>query len=86
MFLDQMSECLCFRVECTEEDINESNYGFAEIIARHIHRPPILFYKNVLGEYNQLAQTNPVARYNHSRLFLKQLEPVKFADKVSNIL
>ena len=41
MFLSQMSECECFRVECTEEDINESNNGFAEIVAWHIHEPPI---------------------------------------------
>ena len=82
MFLSQMSECLWFKVECTEEDINESNYAFAEFVSRHLKDPPILFYKNVLVEYGQLAKTNPVARYNHSRLFLNRYTPDLFFGKV----
>ena len=85
MFLSQMSECSTFRVDCTEEDIIESNSAFAETVAQHIHEPPIVFYKNVLFEYDQLAQTNPVARYNHTRLFLNRYEPHLFLDMVSKI-
>jgi hypothetical protein len=85
MFLSQMSECVCFGVKCTEEDINESNYGFAEIVGRYINEPPIIFYKNVLIEYGRLAQKNPVTRYNHSRLYLNRFEPVMFADIVNNL-
>jgi len=82
MFISQMSECVCFGVKCTEEEINESNNGFAEIVARYINEPPIVFYRNVLVEYGRLAETNPVARYNHSRLYLNRFEPVMFADMV----
>lgn len=81
MFLSQMSECLYFGVYCTEEDIIESNAAFAETLAQHIHEPPIVFYKNVLSEYGRLMK-NPVARYNHSRLFLNQYTPDLFFDKV----
>jgi hypothetical protein len=86
MFLSQMSECLCFSVQCSEEEITESNNGFANIVFRHIDAPPIVFYKNVLVEYGRLAQTNPVARYNHSRLYLNQFEPDLFGDKVYQTL
>lgn len=81
MFLSQMSECRYFEVDCTEQDILESNSTFAETVARHINEPPIVFYKNVLSEYGRLTQ-NPVACYNHSRLFLNQYEPHLFLGKV----
>lgn len=86
MFLSQMSECLWFRVKCSEEDINESNLGFAKIVAQHIEEPPIVFYRNVLVEYEELSQSNPVARYNCDRLFLNRFEPHLFLDKVGKIL
>ncbi|MEI7898131.1 MAG: hypothetical protein WCJ26_13915 [bacterium] len=82
MFLSQMSECLYFNVNCSEEQIVESNNEFAKIVSKHIEEPPIVLYKNVLVEYGRLVQTNPVARYNHSRLYLNRFEPVMFADKV----
>jgi hypothetical protein len=87
LFLSETIECLSVGLEdFTIEDINESNDGFAEIVSRHIHRPPIVFYKNVLVEYGQVARTNPVARYNHSRLFLNQFEPDLFLGKVVQTL
>lgn len=82
MFLSQMSECLYFGVVCSEADIIQSNQTFAETVSRHINEPPIVFYKNVLMEYEWLAQTNPVARYNHSRLFLNRYQPGLFKPKV----
>jgi len=82
MFLSQMSECLCFGVQCSEEDITESNNGFANIILRYLAAPTIICYKKVLVEYGQLAQTNPVARYNHSRLYFNQYTPDLFLPQV----
>jgi len=82
MFLSQMSECRYFEVDCTEQDILESNSTFAETVAQHINEPPIVFYKNVLSEYGRLRQ-NPVACYNHSRLFLNRYEPHLFLGKVA---
>jgi hypothetical protein len=83
MFLSEMSECLCLGVDCTDTDITESNIDFAKIFFRHIDEPPIVFYKNVLVEYGQLvARNNPVAEYNHSRLFLNRFTPDLFLGKV----
>jgi hypothetical protein len=82
MFLSQMSECLFFRIECTEEDIIESNQRFAELVGEHINEPPIVFYKNVLLEYGRLEHRNPVARYNHTRLFLNHYQPDLFLPQV----
>ncbi len=77
LFLSETIECLSIGMEdFTEEDINESNYGFAEIVARHlVDEPPIFFYRNVLVEYGRIAKTNPLARYNYSRLYLNQYTP-----------
>lgn len=81
MFLSQMSECLYFGVQCTGEDIIESNASFAATVAQHINEPPIVFYKNVLAEYGRLTK-NPVVRYNRSRLFFNQYSPGLFLPKV----
>ena len=41
LFLSETIECLSVGMEdFTEEDINESNYGFAEIVARHLVDEP----------------------------------------------
>lgn len=77
MFLSERRECLSLGLECiTELDIVESNYAFAEIIARHIHENVDNLYENVMNDYGILAETNPAARYNHQRLFLNQPVPV----------
>ena len=70
MFCSEISETQYFGVAGTQSTIDESNYGFSEIVAKHLDEPPVVFYRNVLVEYGQLARNNPVALYNHSRLFL----------------
>jgi hypothetical protein len=49
--------------------INESNFGFSSIVARHIGKRMDVFYKNVASEYGLLAVNNPIARFNHERLY-----------------
>ena len=84
MFCSEMSECRYFGVESTQDLVDESNYGFSEIVAKHLDEPPVVFYKNVLHEYGRLARRNPVAEYNHSRLYLNLLEPYMFYNNVRN--
>lgn len=82
MFCSEVSECQYFGVGSTQDLVDESNYGFSEIVAKHLDEPPVVFYKNVLHEYGRLAKRNPVAEYNHSRLYLNLLEPNMFHNNV----
>ncbi len=82
MFCSEISECQCFGVESTQKLVDESNYRFSEIVAKHLDEPPVVFYKNILVEYGRLAQTNPVAHYNHSRLFLHRYQPDLFMPQI----
>lgn len=63
--------------------INESNYGFSSIVARHIEQKMDVFYENVVSEYGVLADNNPIARFNHQRLYLNPPQPRLISAKVS---
>jgi len=49
--------------------IEESNYGFSSIAARHIEKGMDVFYKNLASEYEVLAEKNTIARFNLERLY-----------------
>lgn len=87
MFISEISEALCHGfddIDDLEIMIKESSYGFAEIVSKYITDPLDVLYQNVLLEYGELAQTNPIASFNFKRLFLSQLEPVLFYNNVIN--
>lgn len=89
MFLSEVSEALYFNfwnLNDLEHLIEESNYGFAEIVSKYINEPVDVLYQNVLLEYGMLAKTNPIASFNFKRLFLAQPEPALYSNQVGNIL
>jgi hypothetical protein len=53
----------------TQEEVNESNYGFCNIIAKYINENKELIHENVKKEYGLIAEENPVALYNNNRLY-----------------
>jgi hypothetical protein len=53
----------------TQEIINESNYGFVNIISKYIKEETNLIHENVTKEYGLIAENNPVALYNNNRLY-----------------
>jgi hypothetical protein len=53
----------------TQEEVDESNYGFCNIIAKHINEDTNIIHENVTKEYGIIAENNPVALYNNFRLY-----------------
>lgn len=53
----------------TQEEVDESNYGFCNIIAKYINEDKELIHKNVKKEYGIIAESNTVALYNNNRLY-----------------
>ena len=52
-----------------QEEVDESNYGFCNIIAKYINEDKELIHENVKREYGLIAEENPVAFYNNNRLY-----------------
>lgn len=71
MFISEVQEAKYCAVYGTDQElIDESNYGFCNITAKYINEPQNVLYENVMKEYGEIAQNNPVAFYNHNRLYL----------------
>ncbi len=72
MFISERSEAVfCGLENITQEMINESNNVFSAIVGKYIDLPVKALYEKVMEEYGELAKTNPVAKYNHERLYIK---------------
>lgn len=88
MFISEVSEALWYDfddIDGLDVLIEESNYGFAEIVSKYITLPLDVLHKNVLLEYSEQAKTNPIASFNFKRLYLSQSEPAVFYNNVINI-
>jgi hypothetical protein len=72
MFISEIEEAIYYDFWDMEQNtIDESNYCFAEIVAKYINNPLHTLYKNLIHEYSFLAQTNPIAQFNIERLYNK---------------
>ena len=70
MFLSELEECHRYGFNNIDQNwITESNV-FASIMSRHINEPNDVLYRNLVYEYGLLAQRNPIAKFNHERLYL----------------
>ena len=72
MFISEVNEALYFNfwnLDNLERLIDESNYAFSAIVAKHIDEGLFDMYKNVVAGYGLLAK-NPIARFNLDRLYL----------------
>lgn len=70
MFISEVGEANYCKVYGTDQEIvDESNYGFVNIISKYINEDKNLIYENVKKEYGLIAENNPVAYYNNSRLY-----------------
>ena len=49
--------------------VDESNFGFVNIISKYIKEETNLIHENVTKEYGLIAENNPVALYNNNRLY-----------------
>jgi hypothetical protein len=72
MFISEVGEANYCGLQSTSQDVvDESNYGFVNIIAKHINENTEIIYNNVRNEYGVIAKNNPVALYNNLRLYKK---------------
>jgi hypothetical protein len=70
MFISEVGEAeYCGLPGIPQEIVDESNYGFCEIISKYINEDTDGIYENVRKEYGIIAEENPVALYNHKRLY-----------------
>jgi hypothetical protein len=71
MFISEVGEATYCGLPGMDQDIvDESNYGFVNIISKYINQDKNLIYENVRKEYGIIADENPVALYNHHRLYV----------------
>ena len=71
MFISEVGEANAMKVYGTDQDIvDESNYGFVNIVNKFINEDSNTIYDNVIKEYGLIAEQNPIALYNHNRIKL----------------
>jgi len=70
MFSSEVGEAYYCGLPGTEQDqVDESNYGFVNIIAKYINEDKNVIHENVKKEYGLIAEENPIALYNNNRLY-----------------
>lgn len=71
MFISEVGEALYCGLPGTEQDqVDESNYGFVKIIGKYINEDKTVIHEKVKNEYGLIAEENPVALYNNTRLYI----------------
>ena len=71
MFVSEVGEAVTYGIAgVSQEQVDESNARFAEVVSQCIQLPIPALWQQVRLGYGQLAQAgNPVAQYNHERLY-----------------
>lgn len=70
MFISEVGEATyCGLPGMSQEIVDESNFGFCEILAKYINDDSANILRKVKKEYGLIAENNPVAFYNHKRLY-----------------
>jgi hypothetical protein len=70
MFISEVGEADYCGIPGTDQElIDESNFGFCNIISKYINEDKNVIHENVLREYGVIAEENPVALYNNLRLY-----------------
>jgi len=72
MFISEFLEAVMYDYDVEDSVINESNDTFSEIVSAHANKPGDIIYKNVIELYGELAERNPIARFNFERICLNQ--------------
>ena len=71
MFVSEVGEAYYCGLPGTEQDsVDESNYGFVNMLSECINETQEVMYDTIMENYGKIAEVNPVALYNHKRLYL----------------
>lgn len=72
MFISEVGEAYyCGLPETEQPEVDESNYSFVEIMGECIDHDPKIIHFIAKERYGKLIDHNPVAKYNHERLYVK---------------
>ena len=73
MFISERGEAYyCGLPGTKQEVVDESNYGFVDIVAECINETVEVIHSTVKEKYGKLAEENPVALYNNNRIYLNR--------------
>jgi hypothetical protein len=73
MFISEVGEATYCGLPGTEQEtVTASNDYFAELLGEVINEPLSVIYEHVMDNYELLTEDNPVANYNHNRLYLAE--------------
>jgi hypothetical protein len=71
MFISEVGEAYYCGLPGTKQDeVNESNFGFCNLLSECINEPQEVMYHTIKTNYGKIAEENSVALYNHNRLYL----------------
>ena len=71
MFVSEVGEAQLFDLPPNQAMVDASNNLFAELLGEVVNEPIQDAYNYVKEHYGKLAETNPIAKYNHDRLYFK---------------
>jgi len=73
MFISEVGEAMyCGLPGMEQETVTASNDYFAELLGEVINEPLSVIHEHVIDNYGLLTEDNPVALYNHNRLYLAE--------------
>ncbi len=73
MFISEVGEAYyCGLPGTPQETVDTSNNYFAQLLGEVINEPMSVIYEHVKENYGLLTEDNPVALYNHNRLYLAE--------------
>tara|TARA_B110000285_G_scaffold118974_1_gene134768 strand:- start:552 stop:1106 length:555 start_codon:yes stop_codon:yes gene_type:complete len=71
MFISEVGEAYYCGLPGTKQpEVDESNFKFVDLMGEHINNETIKIHEKVKEEYGLLVEHNPVANYNHQRLYI----------------
>ena len=73
MFISEVGEAkYCGLPDTILETVTISNNYFSSLLGEMINEPLSVIYEHVIDNYGLLTEDNPVALYNHNRLYLAE--------------
>ncbi len=71
MFISEVGEAYYCGLPGTKQpEVDESNFGFVDLMGEYINNDSQKIHEKVKERYGLLVEHNPVADYNHQRLYL----------------
>ena len=73
MFISEVGEAMyCGLPKTRQPEVDESNFSFVDIMGECIEHDPKTIHFIAKERYGKLVEDNPVAKYNHERLYVNQ--------------